>query len=183
MDSTFTIPDPDKADASLEVEADYDDTFIEFQDWWKASANDGKGGDVSVTYNTITVVYEYDHTGEQPTSSTTSTATTTGTTTATTSATTSTAAASTSAAESTSATGSTVAVTLLGDANLDKKVTVADAVAILQAIANKDKFALSAQGVANADCYNTGDGVTANDALAIQKLDAKAIDKLPELSK
>ncbi len=183
MDSTFTIPDPDKADASLEVEADYDDTFIEFQDWWKASANDGKGGDVSVTYNTITVVYEYDHTGEQPTSSTTSTATTTGTTTATTSATTSTAAASTSAAESTSATGSTVAVTLLGDANLDKKVTVADAVAILQAIANKDKFALSAQGAANADCYNTGDGVTANDALAIQKLDAKAIDKLPELSK
>jgi mannan endo-1,4-beta-mannosidase len=74
-------------------------------------------------------------------------------------------------------------VTLLGDANLDKKVSVADAVAILQAIANKDKYALKPQGAANADCYDPGDGVTANDALAIQKLDAKSIEKLPERSK
>ncbi len=82
-----------------------------------------------------------------------------------------------------SATGTAPAVTMLGDANCDKKVSVADAVAILQAIANKDKFALTPEGAANADCYNTGDGVTANDALAIQKLDAKAIDKLPEIAK
>ena len=46
-----------------------------------------------------------------------------------------------------------------GDINEDGNVTVADAVAILQAIANKDKFALSEQGAANADCYNTGDGL------------------------
>ena len=69
---------------------------------------------------------------------------------------------------------------LWGDANLDKKVSVADAVAILQSIANKDKFALDPEGAANADVFNSGDGVTANDALSIQKLDAGQIEKLPE---
>lgn len=72
--------------------------------------------------------------------------------------------------------------TLIGDANLDKKVTVADAVAILQSIANKDKFALDEEAAANADCFDPGDGVTAKDALAIQQLDAKAIDSLPAYS-
>ncbi len=66
-----------------------------------------------------------------------------------------------------------------GDANGDKKVTVADAVAILQYIANKDKFKLSETGKKNADCYNVDDGITANDALAIQKPDAKMITSLP----
>ena len=75
------------------------------------------------------------------------------------------------------------AVSLYGDANLDKKVSVADAVAILQSIANKDKYALKSEGRANADCYDPGDGVTANDALAIQKLDAGALKALPEYSK
>ncbi len=72
--------------------------------------------------------------------------------------------------------------TLIGDANLDKKVTVADAVAILQSIANKDKFALDEEAAANADCFDPGDGITAKDALAIQQLDAKAIDSLPAYS-
>ena len=74
------------------------------------------------------------------------------------------------------------AVSLLGDANVDTKVTVADAVAILQSLGNKDKYALKPQGAANADCFNPGDGVTGKDALAIQKLDAKSIAKLPEIS-
>lgn len=71
---------------------------------------------------------------------------------------------------------------LYGDANLDEKVTVADAVAILQFIANKDKYALKPQGKVNADCFDVGDGVTANDALAIQKLDAGNIKSLPDSS-
>lgn len=178
MDGTFTIPDPVKTDANLEIEnATYKDTYIEFQDWWKSSANSASGDDVSVTYNSITMVYEYDHTGEETGSSTTSTATTTGTASTTTSSTTAT------AVSSTSATGSTAAVTLLGDANLDKKVTVADAVAILQALANKDKYGLTAEGAANADCCDPGDGVTAKDALAIQRLDAQVIKSLPETTK
>lgn len=68
---------------------------------------------------------------------------------------------------------------LYGDANNDKKVTVADAVAILQYIANKDKYDLTPVGKENADCCNRGDGITAKDALAIQKLDANQINDLP----
>ena len=70
--------------------------------------------------------------------------------------------------------------TLLGDANDDGKVTVADAVTILQFIANKDKYNLTGQLLDNADVYNRGDGVTARDALSIQRLDARVIDSLPE---
>ena len=88
----------------------------------------------------------------------------------------------TTTASTTKASGSTSTESgrLWGDANLDKKVSVADAVAIIQSIANKDKFALDPEGAANADVFNSGDGVTANDALSIQKLDAGQIEKLPE---
>ena len=54
-------------------------------------------------------------------------------------------------------------------------MTVADAVAILQSIANKDKYALTPQGSFNADIAGNYDGVTANDALAIQKLDSESL--------
>ena len=94
-----------------------------------------------------------------------------------------------SASKSTTASTTTTATTtsatldgdrLWGDANLDKKVSVADAVAILQSIANKDKYALKPDGADNADVFDHGDGITAKDALSIQKLDAGQIDSLPE---
>jgi len=69
---------------------------------------------------------------------------------------------------------------MYGDANVDGKVSVADAVAILQFIANKDKYDLKGQARDNADCYNPGDGITAMDALAIQKYDSHSITELPE---
>ncbi len=69
--------------------------------------------------------------------------------------------------------------TLIGDANMDGKVTIADSTAILQSLGNPDKYALSAEGAANADCCAPGSGVTTADALAIQKYDAKLISKLP----
>ena len=72
-----------------------------------------------------------------------------------------------------------VEVTLYGDANGDDVVSIADAAAILQAIGNADKYELSEQGKANADVCNPGGGLTAADAIAIQKLDAKLIDSLP----
>ena len=59
--------------------------------------------------------------------------------------------------------------TLIGDANLDGAVTVSDAVAILQFIANKDKYQLTEQGKKNADVFYRGDGITAADALRIQQ--------------
>ncbi|MBR4509673.1 MAG: cellulase family glycosylhydrolase [Ruminococcus sp.] len=65
---------------------------------------------------------------------------------------------------------------IAGDVNLDGNVTVADAVAILQYIGNKDKYPLSSTAKANADVSGNGDGVTPNDALTIQKVDAGLID-------
>lgn len=66
---------------------------------------------------------------------------------------------------------------LKGDANLDGKVTVADAVAILQSIGNKDKYGLKPQGKINGDVDGV-EGITANDALRIQQLDAGVIKEL-----
>lgn len=68
-----------------------------------------------------------------------------------------------------------------GDANCDGVVDIADATRILQSIGNADKYALDPEEAANADCYNPGSGITALDALAVQKFDAKVIKSLPEI--
>jgi len=68
--------------------------------------------------------------------------------------------------------------TLSGDVNLDGKITVSDAVGVLQFIANKEKYALKGQALENADCDGT-DGITGGDAVAIQKRDAGLVDSLP----
>ena len=64
-----------------------------------------------------------------------------------------------------------------GDANEDENVTVADATTILQYIGNKDKYKLGDKGKKQADIVDNGDGITGTDALAIQMMDAKLIDK------
>ncbi len=69
---------------------------------------------------------------------------------------------------------------LYGDANCDGSVTMADSTAILQSIANYDKYGLSEQGAINADVYKRGDGITVADATSIRKLDSKVITSLPE---
>ncbi len=68
-------------------------------------------------------------------------------------------------------------VSLRGDANCDGRVTIADSTAILQHLGNQDKYGLSAQGLANADVADPA-GVTTEDALRIQMLDAKLIDEV-----
>ncbi len=142
----------------------------------------------AVAVETTTTTTETTTTTTETTTTTTETTTTTTETTTTTTEETTTAeeTTTTTATEETTTTTTTTTAeqsTLIGDANVDGKVSVADAVAILQAVANKDKYSLKPQGAINADCYDPGDGVTANDALAIQKLDAGSIDKLPEYSK
>ncbi|MCM1529575.1 MAG: dockerin type I repeat-containing protein [Alistipes sp.] len=59
-----------------------------------------------------------------------------------------------------------------GDANNDGEVDIADATLILQYIGNPDKYQLSLQGEYNADVDCSG-GVTALDALEVQRIDAK----------
>lgn len=60
---------------------------------------------------------------------------------------------------------------MYGDVNLDGKITVSDAVAVLQYIANKEKYALKEQAIKNAD-VDGQKGITGGDAVVIQKVDA-----------
>lgn len=69
------------------------------------------------------------------------------------------------------------AETIKGDANCDNDVDMADAVLIMQSIANPGKFGVNGtdknriteQGSKNADITGNNDGVTNADALAVQK--------------
>lgn len=75
----------------------------------------------------------------------------------------------------------TVTPTLLGDANNDGIVSLADAAAVYMCLGNGDKYPLSEQGAANAD-VDGNVGVTASDAITIQKYEAKAITEFPAKS-
>ena len=74
-----------------------------------------------------------------------------------------------------------------GDSNCDGTVDLADAVLIMQALANPDKYGLNgssalsitAKGLLNADVDSTSKGITSNDALCIQKYLLGIITALP----
>ncbi len=57
---------------------------------------------------------------------------------------------------------------IVGDANDDKELGVADVVTIMQSIADPDNNKLTDQGWYNADITGDGDGITAEDALAVK---------------
>ena len=66
-------------------------------------------------------------------------------------------------------------------------IDLADAVIIMQSLANPNKYGkngtdehhITDKGLVNADCCNAGDGVTTNDALAIQLYKLNVIKSLP----
>lgn len=64
--------------------------------------------------------------------------------------------------------------TVYGDANEDGIVDIADATSIIQHIGNKDKYALSEQGLINADIDGV-EGVTGADAITIQNIEAGTV--------
>ena len=76
-------------------------------------------------------------------------------------------------------------VTLYGDANCDKQVNMADAVLVMQYLSNPDvygegkKDGITSTGLANADVYGGGDGVTNSDASTIQEYKLGLVSKLP----
>ncbi|MBO4523083.1 MAG: glycoside hydrolase [Ruminococcus sp.] len=160
---------------SEELDATIADGKIELQKWWDASEKGEASADdkIEVKYSSIQVVYEYEQ-GEAPAVTTTSVTTTTSTTTSTTTTTTLT---TTNGGEK----------IVYGDANCDGIIDLADAVIIMQSLANPDKYGVNGsdenhitdKGLANADCCNTGDGVTTNDALAIQLYKLNIIKSLP----
>lgn len=66
-----------------------------------------------------------------------------------------------------------------GDANLDGEVTVADCTLIMQSLSNRDTYAVSGDGRKYADVTGGGDGITAADALTIQRYLSEDIASLP----
>ena len=64
-----------------------------------------------------------------------------------------------------------------GDSNNDGLLNMADAVAVMQSLANPDKYRLTEQGALNADVAGNNDGITNYDALAIQKHLLRLTDK------
>lgn len=70
---------------------------------------------------------------------------------------------------------------LYGDANDDGAIDVSDAVFILQSIADpsNSEFERTGTGELNADCHKTGNGVDAEDALAILQFKANVVKALP----
>ena len=69
---------------------------------------------------------------------------------------------------------------LWGDANHDGEVTVADPTLIMQFLSNADEFSIDSYGKQWGDVNANGDGITASDALAIQKYLAGTLAELPE---
>ena len=68
-----------------------------------------------------------------------------------------------------SSSSSSSTVSLYGDANEDEEVNLADAVLIMQNIANPSKYKITEQGKLNGDVDEIGDGITPNDAFKIQQ--------------
>ena len=107
--------------------------------------------------------------GEQPKTTTTTTKTTKTTTTTTT--------ATTTVTTTSSATAATPADVKYGDANCDGQIDMSDAVLIMQALANPNKYGINGsdskhiteKGEKNADVDITIKGMTTNDALRIQE--------------
>ena len=75
----------------------------------------------------------------------------------------------------TTTTGNKAQATMLGDVNLDGKITLGDSLAILQFIANEDKYPLNDVQQANADVFDGTDGITGNDSVVIQMIDTGLI--------
>lgn len=75
-----------------------------------------------------------------------------------------------------------------GDANLDGTVDMSDVVLIMQALANPSKYGIkgtdsnhiSSEGLNHADVSERGNGITASDALSIQRFLLGSIQSLPE---
>lgn len=67
-----------------------------------------------------------------------------------------------------------------GDTNCDGEVNLADAVLIMQFLANPQKYNITEEGLNNADVHERGDGVTPNDAFVIQRYVLGIINELPE---
>ena len=73
-----------------------------------------------------------------------------------------------------------IKVTVWGDADCDGEVTINDVVLVMGYVTSPNTTEITAQGKANADVNQNGDGLGNMDALAIQKKVAQLLAELPE---
>ena len=144
-----------------------------------------------VTTTTTTATTSTTTTTSRTTTSTTSTSTTTSRTTTSTTSTSTTTSRTTTTTTSSSTTSTTTTTTrqqpeyiLPGDTNCDGRVDLADAIFIMQALANPNRYQLTEQGRVNGDVDRSTVGITADDALAIQMslLRSQPITVQPDVS-
>ncbi len=135
--------------------ASYDNCFVEV-----GAASKESGANIQQ--------WELTNSDCQKWSAVTMTTTTTTSTTTTTTTTTTTSTTTTTTSTSTTATNP-IKVSIWGDANDDGEVNLADAVLIMQNIANPAKYKITDKGRLNGDVDETGDGITPNDAFKIQQ--------------
>lgn len=67
-----------------------------------------------------------------------------------------------------------------GDADCSGQIEIADAVKIMCYVTDKESTQIDEQGLLNGDVYQTGDGLSVQDALSVQKYLAQIITELPE---
>ena len=131
------------------------------------ASTEGSNLDGGKTANGDPITTTPNQTTPKPVTTTTTTTKTTTTTT-------------TTATPTTPTTPTTDPDRLYGDANCDGEVNMADAVLVMQTLANPDKYSLTDKGGLNADVSGGNDGITNKDALAIQKFKLGLISALPE---
>ncbi len=119
-----------------------------------------------------------DGTGSSSTPVTTKPVTTTTTKPATTATTTATTTTTTKPVTTTTPPAATVGA--YGDANENGTPDVADVISVMAYVANPQKYPMTENGRNNCDVYQRGDGISINDAVAIQKYLTKVINSLPE---
>ena len=87
----------------------------------------------------------------------------------------------TKAAVTTTKTVTTTAASsnVYGDANADGKVDISDVVLIRRYLINSKKYPITAKGLANCDVHSQGNGINAQDAVAVQQFVFGTVKALP----
>ena len=84
----------------------------------------------------------------------------------------------TTAATTTATTTSSLSKIIRGDSNNDGNVDISDVVALRRHLLNKSTYALSDEAIANSDVSGDGNGINAQDAVAIQQFIIGLTDSL-----
>lgn len=182
FDDQYTIVENEK---SVTITGSCNDTYSELQNWWASSEKDpSAGSDITVIYNTIKLIYEYEN--DTPVNTTTTSAVTTST-----EETTITTVESSDSIENTSTENSIESSTetssvstettsgsrvLYGDVTLDGRVDITDAVLLNKAAAGQ--VTLNEQAQKNADCDGNNE-MSNNDALILLKFLVHLVQSLP----